>query len=223
MAEAADKRTQMVRIALLIAAVVLTGVSCIDLPECSRGGISLFLQHLGTLLLLLPLAADLKLRSFTIPVCVGYFIFICLHILGARYIYSNVPYHGWAERLFNWHIATTEVHNNKFDRLVHFAFGVLTLPLFLQIAERRLKIKNRMAALLTAWALVQSFSLLYEIFEWLLTLIVKPEDFNNYNGQQKDVWDAQKDMFLALIGSTLTAALLALHCVFIRLRKRWEA
>ena len=223
MTEAADKRTQTVRIALLIAAVILAAASCIDLPSDSRGGTSLFLQHLGTLFLLLPLAADLKLRSFTIPVCICFFIFIGLHILGARYLYSNVPYRQWAEQLFGIHLIKPKHHPNQYDRLVHFAFGLLLLPLFLQIARRWLKIGNYALALLVAWLFVQCFSLLYEIFEWLLTLIVKPEDVKNYNGQQGDVWDAQKDMCLALIGSTLTAAFLALRRFFIRLWKRRKA
>ena len=222
MADASDNRTQRVRIALLIAAAVLTGLSCIDAPTCSRGGIALYLQHLGTLFLLLPLAADLKLRTFTIPDCVCLFLFICLHILGARYLYSYVPYREWAQRLFDWHIPKPEIHGNQFDRLVHFAFGVLILPVFLRIARRRLKIGNYAVALLVAWLFVQCAGMLYEIFEWLLTKILKPEDVRNYNGQQNDIWDAQKDMCLALIGSTVSAAFLALRRRFVRRTERRE-
>lgn len=223
MAEAADKRTQTVRIFLLVAAVILAAASCIDLPECSRGDNSLLLQHLGTLFLLLPLAADLKLRSFTTPVCVCLFIFICLHLLGARYIYSNVPYHRWAEQLFGIHLAKPGVHANKFDRLVHFAFGLLLLPMFLQIAERWLKIKNHARALLAAWLFVQGFSILYEVFELLLAMVMDPKNAENYNGQQGDDWDALKDMLLALIGSTVTAAFLALRRLRARAKNRREA
>ena len=222
MTEASDKRTRRVRLALLIAAVVLTAASCIDLPEYTREGASLYLQHLGTLALLLPLAADLKLRTFTIPACVCIFLFVCLHILGARYLYSNVPYREWAERFLHWHIAADDIHGNKFDRLVHFAFGALAIPPLFQIAKRRLKIESDAAALLTAWAFVQCFSLLYEVFEWLLTTVMSPEDAEGYNGQQGDPWDAQKDMFLALAGSTATAALLAIPTLLRRFVRRGE-
>ena len=223
MADSSDKRTQKWRIALLIAAVALTAVSCIDLPEYACEGGAIYLQHLGTLLLLLPLAADLKLRTFTIPVCVCLFLFICLHILGARYLYSNVPYREWAERFFEMHIEEAEIHDNDFDRLAHFAFGVLLLPLFLRIAEKWLKIDNYAAALVTAWALVQSFGMLYEVFEWLLSTVVSPEDAECYNGQQGDMWDAQKDLFLALAGSTVTAVFLGLCRCIIRARERRRA
>ncbi|MEM1249606.1 MAG: DUF2238 domain-containing protein, partial [Acidobacteriota bacterium] len=46
-------------------------------------------------------------------------------------------------------------------------------------------------------------SALYEIFEWLLTIVVAPGYAESYNVQQGDAWDAQKDMALALLGSAL--------------------
>ena len=47
--------------------------------------------------------------------------------------------------------------------------------------------------------------MVYELFEWLLTIVMSPEQADNYNGQQGDAWDAQKDMALAMIGSTVMA------------------
>ena len=51
-----------------------------------------------------------------------------------------------------------------------------------------------------AWLIIQTGSMIYELFEWLLTIA------DNYNGQQGDIWDAQKDMVLAMLGSTVMAA-----------------
>ena len=53
--------------------------------------------------------------------------------------------------------------------------------------------------------MVQAGSLIYELFEWALTLVLSPEDAEGYNGQQGDVFDAQKDMALATLGSTIAA------------------
>lgn len=47
--------------------------------------------------------------------------------------------------------------------------------------------------------------LLYELFEWLLTIVMTSEQADSYNGQQGDMWDAQKDMAWALLGSTIMA------------------
>jgi len=37
----------------------------------------------------------------------------------------------------------------------------------------------------------------------MLTLFISGEGATDYNGQQGDIWDAQKDMALAMLGSTL--------------------
>jgi len=58
-------------------------------------------------------------------------------------------------------------------------------------------------------------SLIYELLEWNLTLMASPEDAETYNGQQGDLWDAQKDMALALLGSTFVG----LIYLFSNLRK----
>lgn len=44
--------------------------------------------------------------------------------------------------------------------------------------------------------------MIYELFEWLLTTVMTADAADCYNGQQGDIWDAQKDMALALLGST---------------------
>src|SRR5262245_42129111 len=54
--------------------------------------------------------------------------FLWLHILGARYVYSCVPYDDWVRAVtgatlsdrFGW-------ARNHYDRLVHFAFGCLAI------------------------------------------------------------------------------------------------
>jgi len=43
--------------------------------------------------------------------------------------------------------------------------------------------------------------LFYEVFEWVLSLALSPEQADAYNGQQGDFWDAQKDMALAMLGA----------------------
>ena len=52
-------------------------------------------------------------------------------------------------------------------------------------------------AVVMAWMMIQTGSLIYELFEWLLTIVMTAEEADYYNGQQGDMWDAQKDMALA--------------------------
>lgn len=161
------------------------------------------LQHGPTVALLL--AAPFVLTRFPLPTsgvaCI--WLFLLLHTLGARWIYSYVPYDDWARGLFGHDISSLfGTTRNGYDRLVHFAFGaLLTLPIA-QSAHRHGKLSH-------GWSLAFSFaaiglgSALYEIFEWLLTILVAGDTADYYNGQQGDMWDAQKDMATAQIGSTL--------------------
>ena len=53
----------------------------------------------------------------------------------------------------------------------------------------------------TAGTFVTSHAVIYELIEWIAALLVAPELGAAYLGTQGDVWDAQKDMALALAGS----------------------
>ena len=58
-----------------------------------------FLQHAGTILLLIPLFADLVKDRMPMSAFVGILLFAVLHVIGARYIYSYVPYKEWSVSL----------------------------------------------------------------------------------------------------------------------------
>jgi len=161
------------------------------------------LQHIPTVVLLL--AAPFLLRRWPLSDgAVGAAIgFMLLHTLAGRYTYSNVPYDAWSHFLTGRTISETfGLARNEFDRLVHLMFGVLAVPVYAEAAQRYTGVSRR-AALWNALLFVGLVSALYEIFEWLLTIIVAPEMAADYNGQQGDPWDAQKDMAMALIGAAL--------------------
>ena len=210
------KRDWRIKFALLAAGVLLAVASCINAPAYAYKDGCIILQHLGTVVLLLPLALELKHQRMSVGACVGLFLFTCVHIVGARYLYSNVPYDEWAKDYLNLEIdikgeyeikavGTGVIHGNKFDRMVHFSFGLLLFPFLYQLTKRLMKDLKPVCALLFAWLAIQSASLIYELFEWFLSLVLSPENAENYNGQQGDMWDAQKDMALALGGSTISA------------------
>jgi putative membrane protein len=51
----------------------------------------------------------------------------------------------------------------------------------------------------------------FEIIEWLFVLVVNPELGEAYLGMQGDIWDAQKDMAVATIGSILAMIITFIH------------
>jgi len=55
-----------------------------------------------------------------------------------------------------------------------------------------------------------SFAAIYEIIEWQAAKNVDPAAGLAFLGSQGDIWDAQKDMFLAIIGACIAALIIAL-------------
>jgi putative membrane protein len=167
-----------------------------------------WLQHVPTVVALpaLLLAAKRGWLSDLSMSCLA--AMLALHILGARWIYSYVPYEQWCDAVigsgprewFGW-------SRNHYDRLVHFAFGLLmTLPL--AEAARRYARMGVASSLAFAWLSVAGVSAAYEVFEWALAVIAAPDFAEKYNGQQGDFWDAQKDMALAMAGSSLAVMIM---------------
>ncbi|MDD9954179.1 MAG: DUF2238 domain-containing protein [Candidatus Woesearchaeota archaeon] len=136
-------------------------------------------------------------RSYTLI-----FIFMVLHTIGSHYQYAGVPFGFWLQDLF-------ELSRNHYDRIVHFSYGLL-----LAYPVRELFL--RLATVRSSWSywfpieLTLAFSALFEIIEWLVTIIVSPEAGAAYLGIQGDEWDAQKDMALAGLGAVLSMCVTAL-------------
>jgi putative membrane protein len=187
---------------LIAAATLLMVVSCIGAPYPNQ----MYLQHIPTVLALTILAVLAQRRALSDGAFACLIAFLLLHILGARYIYSYVPYDRWARALFGADLTSTfGLRRNHYDRVVHFAFGLLWVRPVREVCERWFQVPPKFARY-TAFEFVLAFSLLYELFEWALTMVLSPQDAAAYNGQQGDIWDAHKDMSLAMLGALLGLA-----------------
>lgn len=128
-------------------------------------------------------------------------VFMLLHAVGAHYTYAEVPFGFWLKDLAG-------LSRNPFDRMVHFAFGLLLVyPL------RELLV--RLAGLQGGWSYVMPVSSIlaqsacFEVIEAIVAMIVSPELGSMYLGTQGDEWDAQKDMAAAFGGAILTMLMTA--------------
>lgn len=138
-------------------------------------------------------------------------LFLVLHEIGARWVYSYVPYDAWCDAVFGFRPGETwALRRNHYDRFVHAAYGVLATPIFAAAAEHVLAIARRPAACV-AVLVIAATSALYEIGEWLVARIAAPERAATYLGQQGDPWDAQADMALAIAGACATGVLIAVR------------
>jgi putative membrane protein len=164
------------------------------------------LQNLPTLVLVA--GGWLALRRWPMPtsavLCACAFLW--LHTIGGRYIYSFVPYEDWARTLgLPSPRATLGLERNAWDRLVHFSFGLCCVHPIACWLTRHRGLSPRLAIYI-AVEFVFAGSAVYEIFEWLLTVIMAGPDALAYNGQQGDPWDPQKDMAIAGLGAVLAGA-----------------
>ncbi|MBD1396565.1 DUF2238 domain-containing protein [Pontibacter sp. JH31] len=138
------------------------------------------------------------------------FLFLLLHVYGSYYQYADNPFGEWMKEQFN-------ASRNHYDRLVHFGFGLLlTYPLY-EIAVRGFKASVFLSCLLSL-SLILSLSAVYEVVEWIVADLVYEGDAQGmaYLGMQGDIWDAQKDMALALVGGIIAMGL----ALLVRKQKR---
>lgn len=124
-------------------------------------------------------------------------LFLILHVIGSHYTYEHVPF---GDTLREWFGGT----RNMYDRMVHFLCGFLLFYPIREIFMRVAKVKGIWSYILPIdlWG---SFSALYEIIEWRAAAKVDPAAGLAFLGSQGDIWDAQKDMTLAILGSILAA------------------
>ena len=174
------------------------------------------LHHVPTVLALILLFWCAKRGVLSNASTLAIHAFIWLHILGARYIYSFVPYDNWCTTFFGFSLSDAfNFQRNHYDRLVHFAYGALaTFPQF-ELLRRRLKL-SILAAQIGSFTLVLAAGAVYEIIEWLLAMTAAPDWAERYNGQQGDAWDAQKDMALAAAGACVASACILIRSLFRR-------
>jgi putative membrane protein len=142
--------------------------------------------------------------TFSKGSCTAIFVFLCLHEVGAHYLYADVPYEAWLEALTGTTLAEQfGMQRNHYDRLVHFAFGLLITAPIRELLVQTSPVRGRWSYLLPV-GLAMAAAMAYEVAEWLAVALVAPEGLGaSYLGMQGDMWDAQKDMALGAAGAML--------------------
>ena len=117
-------------------------------------------------------------------------ILLCV---GGHYTYARVPLFDWIQPIFGW-------HRNHFDRLGHFMQGFVPALIARELFIR-LRVVNSGGWRFSIIILIcMGISAFYELLEWA-TALAGGAASTAFLGTQGDVWDTQKDMFMALIGA----------------------
>jgi len=127
-------------------------------------------------------------------------LLVILTFIGGHYSYAKVP-------LFNWLKDYFDLERNHYDRFGHFLKGLM-LIVILEILLRKTTLVKSKTTQFIALCITLSIGAFYEIIEWLSTKIAKGGKVTeNFLGMQGDIWDAQWDMSLLLVGSILSLLL----------------
>ena len=126
-----------------------------------------------------------------------FFIFMVLHSIGAYYSYTGVPLFDFIQNEF-------DLSRNHYDRVIHFLFGLMFFVPIYEFVSRKLNVKK-------FWGLFLAFSVLtamkggYEVLEYGYLIVTRGSELigTNYIGMQGDQWDAQKDIFLGMLGGAV--------------------
>lgn len=135
------------------------------------------------------------------------FLFLLLHEIGAHYTYSLVPYDRWIEHLGATALtARFALSRNHYDRLIHFAYGLLMLVPVIELLRAVSPPRGIWRYLLPILFLL-SQSAAYELIEFAAALAFGGHLGVAYLGTQGDPWDSQKDMTCELAGSVVATAI----------------
>ncbi|MDZ4781736.1 MAG: DUF2238 domain-containing protein [Planctomycetia bacterium] len=180
-------------------------VSCINPPYLQF----MLMQHAPTLpaaFLLCFLANRFEISRLSFG---SILLFLALHTLGARYLYSYTPYDDWARALMGRSISELfGFERNHFDRMVHFSYGLLLAIPIQEFERRHLGLSLALSSVLAVECILAT-SALYEIIEWLVAVVFTPEWADHFLGMQGDVFDGQKDMALATAGAMISIGVMA--------------
>lgn len=116
-------------------------------------------------------------------------------MIGGHYTYAEVP-------LFNWLRDTFDLTRNHYDRLGHLAQGFVPAMIAREILLRKTSLQAGKMLFFLVTCVCLAISASYELIEWMVA-DMSGSDAVAFLATQGDVWDTQKDMLMALIGSVL--------------------
>ncbi len=160
------------------------------------------LENVLTFIFLIFLISTYKRYQFSDLTYMLICIYLCLHVYGSKYTYAENPFGYWLQSVFS----TTR---NHYDRIVHFSFGFLLAYPMRELFLRWVKYPKTVSWILPI-EITLSVSAFYELIEWAVADVFFKAQGDAYLGTQGDIWDAQKDIFLAFIGAILSTTIVSL-------------
>lgn len=134
------------------------------------------------------------------------YVFVFLHVLiliyGGMYTYAEAPLGNWARDTFG-------LSRNPYDRVGHLALGFFPALIVREVLLRKTRLIRDGWLVFIILSIILAIGAFWELLEWWTTLVVAGDVGQAFLGSQGDIWDAQWDMFLALVGAAIVLPLLS--------------
>ena len=134
------------------------------------------------------------------------FVYVCilLHVLilvyGGYYSYAKTPLGDWARETFH-------LSRNHYDRVGHLALGFFPAFLIKEVLLRKTPLSPGGWLTFLVLSVALAIGAFWEFVEWWAALLLDPAGGDKFLGSQGDIWDAQWDMLLALVGAAVSLAI----------------
>lgn len=141
---------------------------------------------------------------------ISYFLmwfFMSIHTVGGHYTFEMVPFDFFNEQLSKLNLDFLfPTGRNNFDRVGHFFVGVFAYPLA-EFTYRKKYITSIFTAILFGVFALGFWGALYEAIEMVYAIKEGGDAGAAFLGSQGDIWDAQKDMLLDILGALAVSVL----------------
>jgi putative membrane protein len=180
----------------LVLAAVLVVILVATVWDPPAGRTSWMLEVGPGLVGALILAATFRRFPMTPMVYVGVFVHILILVYGGYYTYALTPLGNWARDTF-------ELSRNHYDRVGHLALGFFPAFIVRELLLRLTPLQRGGWLTFLVLSVILAIGAFWELLEWWTTLVAASDVGQAFLGSQGDVWDAQWDMLLALVGAAL--------------------
>jgi putative membrane protein len=143
-------------------------------------------------------------RRFPMSHMVYFCVFLHMFILiyGGYYTYAETPLGNWAKEVFGF-------SRNHYDRVGHIALGVFPSFIIREVMLRKTPLQRGGWLYFIVLSIVLAVAAFWELLEWWIAILVASDVGTAFLGSQGDIWDAQWDMFLALVGAGVVLPILS--------------
>ncbi|HLF52986.1 DUF2238 domain-containing protein [Flavobacterium sp.] len=158
-----------------------------------KEGFTCFLEVLPAVIGVLILIFTFKKFRFTNFTYFLILIHCIILFIGGHYTYAEVPFFDYIKETFHQ-------SRNNYDKVGHFAQGLVPAMIIRELFIRKMVISNKSFFNFIIVSICLAISAAYEWIEWLVSILTG-EGGDAFLGTQGYIWDTQSDMLYATIGA----------------------